>query len=525
MSQGFNTGGSVTYNLFNGACTGTATPIAVYTVTSGPISSTPPQSLTTGIYGWNIIYSGDSNNNPANSSCAVVTVIKTNPTITTALYFPTINVGSSAYDSATLTGSFQATGTVTYTFYSGSTCSGTGTIVGSPVSVTIGGNSNTAVIPNSASWTFSTAGQYSWNAAYTGDANNNGVTSTCEPLTVSQLLATVSISQVGSLTVGNSAPLVASLSGITGNAGGTVMYNVYSSANCQGATITVLTVTVTNGIVPSSGRVTFISAGTNSWNAVYSGDANNGHATSLCGTVTVNKATPTVSATLSANVITKGGAASGSATLTGSFVAGGTLTYNEFSSGDCTGTANVVSTVTVTNNVVPSSSSTTFPTDGRFSWNAIYSGDSNNSPATSSCKVITVTAPPLLTIPGPQSVNSGSNIRFTVTASDPSWNNITLTATGLPAGASFPVTQSFIGSTSSTFSWTPSDSQGSADYKVTFTVDDGHGGKTSSQVTIHVTGINRSSPLNNAVPYFVVALVAGTALVLSAPLVLRRFRK
>jgi hypothetical protein len=60
---------------------------------------------------------------------------------------------------------------------------------------------------------------------------------------------------------------------------------------------------------------------------------------------------------------------------------------------------------------------------------------------------------------------------------------------------------------------------------VTFTVDDGHGGKTSQQVTIHVTGINQTPPLNNAIPYFVVALVAGTAVVLAAPFLLRRFRK
>jgi hypothetical protein len=217
---------------------------------------------------------------------------------------------------------------------------------------------------------------------------------------------------------------------------------------------------------------------------------------------------------------------SSSATLSGGFRAGGTVTYNQFSSADCSGQANVVSTVTVNNNSVPSSSTQTFANDGKFSWNAVYSGDPNNISATGQCRPLTVTAPPLLSVPsGPQSVNSGSPIRFTVTATDASWNNITLTASGLPAGASFPAAQSRTGSTSSTFSWTPSDSQGSADYKVTFTVDDGHGGKTSSQVTIHVTGINRSSPLNNAVSYFVVALVAGTALVLSAPLVLRRFRK
>jgi hypothetical protein len=138
---------------------------------------------------------------------------------------------------------------------------------------------------------------------------------------------------------------------------------------------------------------------------------------------------------------------------------------------------------------------------------------------------LTVTTPPLLSVPGSQSVNSGSIIRFTVNATDPSWSNITITASGIPSGATFPGAQSHTGQASSLFSWTPSDSQASADYKVTFTVDDGHGGKTSSQVTIHVSGISQTPPLNNAIPYFVVALVGGTAVVLAAPFLLRRLRK
>jgi hypothetical protein len=112
-----------------------------------------------------------------------------------------------------------------------------------------------------------------------------------------------------------------------------------------------------------------------------------------------------------------------------------------------------------------------------------------------------------------------------VNATDSSWNNITITASGLPSGAIFPGAQSLTGKASSIFTWKPSDSQASADYKVTFTVDDGHGGRTSSQVTIHVSGISQTPPLNNAIPYFVVALVGGTAVVLAAPLFLRRFRK
>ncbi|TMI08247.1 hypothetical protein E6H34_05260 [Candidatus Bathyarchaeota archaeon] len=521
MTGAFQAKGTVTYTLYTGnACSGIPTPISTVTVTNSIIpSSSPATPGSVDSFSWRVAYTGDENNNPATSNCAGLVVTKTSPAITTSLQFLTISVGDPVYDSATLAGGFRAGGTVTYSFYSGSTCGGSGTVVGSPVVVLSG------IIPNSASQSFTLAGPYSWNAAYSGDLNNNQATSACEPVNVVQAASGVTLLPARSITVGNSIIFSATLVQTTSNAGGTVTYNLYPSGDCQGTATPISTVTVTNRAIPQSRSWQFTSAGTFGWNAVYSGDPNNAHATSSCGPIPVSKATPTLSMTLSASAISKGSALSGSATLTGGFVAGGTLAYNQFSSADCTGTPALVANVTVSNNVVPSSPSQTFAGDGKFGWNAIYSGDSNNSPGIGPCKAVTVTAPPLLSVPGSQSVNSGSIIRFTVNATDPSWNNITLTASGLPTGASFAVAQSRTGSTSSIFSWTPSDSQASADYKVTFTVDDGHGGKTSSQVTIHVTGINRSGSLNNAIPYFVIALIAGTAVVLATPLMLRRFRK
>jgi len=522
ISGGFQTTGTVIYALFTGnACSGVQTTTSTVTLTSNGVPSSPtatPDSI--GFWSWKASYSGDANN-LGTYTCAQLTVTKTTPTITTNsnLPFPTISVGDPIHDTATLTGSFQAGGIVTYSFYSGSTCSGTATVVGSPVVVTNG------IVPDSATQTYAIAGLYSWNAVYSGDVNNNQANSPCEPLTVVQAASSLTPLPVGGITVGNSAFFSTTLFVATSNVGGTITYNVYSDGNCQTTLVVVSVVAVTSSGAQPSRSYQFAAAGPFSWNAIYSGDPNNARARSQCGPIMVTKATPTVSAAISATAINQGNGASASAILSGGFKAGGTATYNTFSSSDCTGNPTIVSTVTVANNVVPPSSSQTFSTAGKFGWSVAYNGDSNNSPATSSCKGLNVTTPPVLSVPGAQSVNSGSPIRFTVTATDTSWNNITLPASGLPPGASFPAAQSLTGSASSTFSWTPSDSQGSADYKVTFTVDDGHGGKTSSQVTIHVTGINRSSPLNNAVPYFVVALVAGTALVLSAPLVLRRFRK
>jgi hypothetical protein len=109
-----------------------------------------------------------------------VTVIKASPTISTTLSASTITAGDSVTDSATLTGTdlLTASGTVTYQFFTGSSCTGTPTIVGSPVAITYG------LVPTSQPQTFNTAGAFSWNAAYSGDAANNRSTSTCEPLTV-----------------------------------------------------------------------------------------------------------------------------------------------------------------------------------------------------------------------------------------------------------------------------------------------------------------------------------------------------
>jgi hypothetical protein len=108
-----------------------------------------------------------------------LTRVVASPSIVTMLSSSTITAGGSVTDSATLTGAWNdAGGTVTYEYFSGDTCTGTPTAVGSPVTVTNG------VVPDSASQSFNTAGSYSWNAVYSGDAYNMGAVSPCEALTV-----------------------------------------------------------------------------------------------------------------------------------------------------------------------------------------------------------------------------------------------------------------------------------------------------------------------------------------------------
>src|SRR5207245_9937138 len=149
-----------------------------------------------------------------------------------------------------------------------------------------------------------------------------------------------------------------------------------------------------------------------------------------------------------------------------------------------------------------------------------YSGDPNNIGATAPCEPLTVNCPPALSIPGAQSVTAGTTVRFVVNATDGS-KTVTLTASGLPVGATFSSTQSFAGGASSIFSWTPSDAQAVGDYNVTFTAVAGSF-STSSEVTLHVVAPVKAAPLP-ILSYSIIGVV-GFLAVISAALLLRRFQ-
>src|SRR5262249_14529147 len=152
-------------------------------------------------------------------------------------------------------------------------------------------------------------------------------------------------------------------------------------------------VTVTGGVVPDSAAVSFPGAGTFFWQAVYSGDANNGAATSACASeqLTVGKASPSIATSLSPGSISVGGSAHDTATLSGATAAaGGTVTYTVFTNNTCSTQAPAAqqpgpAPVTVTGGLVPDSAAVSFPAAGTFFWQAAYSGDANNNAATSAC--------------------------------------------------------------------------------------------------------------------------------------------
>ncbi len=90
--------------------------------------------------------------------------------------------------------------------------------------------------------------------------------------------------------------------------------------------------------------------------------------------------------------VTAGTVVHDTATLTGaSPTAGGSVTYNLYTTNTCTGSqvASWPKSVSVTNAVVPDSATFTTST-GQFSFQAVYSGDSANLGATSGCEPLSV---------------------------------------------------------------------------------------------------------------------------------------
>ena len=184
-------GGTVTYSYYLGnSCGGTATLVSQVAVTNG---SAPDSALQTfnnvGSYSWNAVYSGDPGNNAATSACEPLDVNRAGPSITTTVSPSTITIGLSASDTATLTGAFSPTGSITFYAYRDAACS---------ISVFTSNNVLKGNSATSNSFVPASSGTYYWDASYPGDANNYAANTHCqdvgETLTVSQRTTTTSVS-------------------------------------------------------------------------------------------------------------------------------------------------------------------------------------------------------------------------------------------------------------------------------------------------------------------------------------------
>jgi stalled ribosome alternative rescue factor ArfA len=164
--------GTLTYTFFTGGDCLTGTPAAAGTVTlSGglaPISSSEGP-LGAGSYAFQATYNGDTNYNSSTSSCEPFTIPKNLPAIATAQnLLPN--------DTATLSGGFNPTGNITFSLFSPSdaTCSGTPAFTQS-----VGVNGNSAYLTTNTTTFVSDPGEWRWQVMYSGDANNQPATSFC----------------------------------------------------------------------------------------------------------------------------------------------------------------------------------------------------------------------------------------------------------------------------------------------------------------------------------------------------------
>src|SRR5262249_46144090 len=128
VSGGFNPTGTVTFNIYFGpVCSGTPFASKSFALsTSGTAGPAGQQFSSVGTYNWQAVYTGDSNNAPASSTCGteMLTITKATPTVSTSLTSSTITVGTGTSDTASINGGYLPTGTVTFFVYPGTTCTG-----------------------------------------------------------------------------------------------------------------------------------------------------------------------------------------------------------------------------------------------------------------------------------------------------------------------------------------------------------------------------------------------------------------
>jgi hypothetical protein len=255
-----------------------------------------------GTYYWIASYAGDANNSSATGTCGdageTTEVTKRSPTIGT-----TPSAGGRVgvvvlNDTATLSGAFNPTGSITFKLFDPTQTCPTDTPVFTQTVALTGASATTTLGP-----TANKAGTWRWVASWPGDANNNGpVTSGCteEEVTVTKAAPTLGTTPnpitgtVGVTALNDSATLSGGFSPT-----GSIVFSLWDPDQTCGTGTARFSVTVPltgNSATTTTGPVAD-KVGTWRWTASYAGDANNDPASSPCSAelVTIAKAPSTIS--------------------------------------------------------------------------------------------------------------------------------------------------------------------------------------------------------------------------------------
>ena len=341
---------------------------------------------------------------------------------------PSAPLGSPISDTATVTGA-APTGTVTFTAFgpNDATCTNPPAFTSPPVALAGG-------VASSGNFTPAQPGAYRWRAAYSGDANNNPVTTPCNAANETsnvQVTDTITTQATSNAPIGSAISDTATLSGGANTPTGTMTFRAFGPADATCANPPAFTsapVTVNGNGAYASGAFTPNTAGTYRWTVQYTGDSSNAPLTTPCNaaneTSAVTAAGPAITTQATPNAAL-GGAISDTATLTGGQNPGGTIVFRAFGPNDaaCANPAAFTSAgVVVNGNGTYNSGPFTPATAGAYRWTATYSGDPNNTGVTTPCNAAnetsTVTAAsPAITTQASPAVVVGNPITDTATLS------------------------------------------------------------------------------------------------------------
>ncbi|HKD94192.1 MAG TPA: DUF11 domain-containing protein [Gaiellaceae bacterium] len=381
LSGSYNGTGTITFTLKapDNSSSQIGSPV---TVSGDGTYQSPSCPLMTqvGTYTWSASYSGDGNNNGAidNGQNETATSVKASPIIVTNASTKNGNVvgTASTCDSATLSGSYNGTGTITFSLKAPDNSVSQ---IGSPVAVSGDGTYQSPSCP-----LMTQVGTYKWSASYSGDSLNNGAVDNGQNESVDSIKASPTIvtnastqggNVVGTGTTCDSATLSGSYNGT-----GTITFTLKAPDN---SVSTVGSVQVGgDGTYDSPSCPLLTQVGTYTWSASYSGDSLNNGALDDGQNESVDsiKASPNIvtNATTKDGNVVGSGSTCDSATLSGSYNGTGTITFS-LTKPDNT-TSQVGSPVAVTGDGTYQSPSCPLMTQvGTYTWSASYSGDSLNN--------------------------------------------------------------------------------------------------------------------------------------------------
>jgi uncharacterized repeat protein (TIGR01451 family) len=373
---------------------------------------------------------------------------------TTQAQFGQITLGQSVTDTATLSGGANAspvTGTVNFFLCgpanSNPDCTSGGTQVGGAVTIVAGQATSAAFTPT----TIGQVGHYCFRAEYTPDqfapySPGNHTDTTLECFTVNAGTA-LSTDADGPYTIGVDGTValsdVATLTGGTAGATGTITFKLYSDDNCKtqvGSNVTVAVNGANNKSYPSP-QIVVSATGTYHWIASYNGDNNNAGTTTQCGDPHENPVVNARPTTLTTNA---GGpfllGADGTVALSdvahlsgGTSSAGGDITFMLFSDNACSTQVggDVTTAVNGADGKDYTSPSISVNAPGTYYWVASYSGDPDNVGSSTTCgdpNESPLVLKPHISVsksPDAQTILVGQTANFTITVTND--GNATLT--------------------------------------------------------------------------------------------------